>query len=75
MPAINVTCATCRTCTGWTLIIVNHDDDTAADRRSAAKSVATHIAAGRDINTISVEASRTATPCKCPRPEIGRAHV
>lgn len=71
MNATSATVATCRTCKGWTLIIMNCADDTADDLRDNAKSISDHVKRGRDINTVAPEALKAATltPCKCPRPE------
>lgn len=71
MPAaINATVATCRTCNGWTLLIMNFADDTTEDLRSNAKSITEAVKRGRDIHTMTPDDAKlkAATVCSCPRP-------
>lgn len=66
--AINATVATCRTCSGWTLLIANYPDDTAEDRRENAKAVTAALKNGRDIHTKTLDEARAIKACVCPRP-------
>ena len=63
----SATVATCRTCKGWTLVIVNDPDDTKDDLRDNARSVSDAVKRGRDIHTMTVVAFQSLSPCSCPR--------